>query len=682
MKILGFLSLAFIIAGGAFAQQNEADTLKGLQLDDVIVVTGQYEPQSAQRSVYKVRTITSERIQARGAVKLQDVLTTELNIRFSQDLAVGGSNISMQGLEGQNVKVLIDGMPMVGRQGTVNEININQINVNMIDRIEIIEGPMSVVYGADALAGVINIITKKTVEKRIDLQARVHEESVGREYGWNRGIHNESVGLGYAWRKWNARLDVSKNYNGGWKGDSVGRDKAWHPKSQWMANSLIGFKSDRADLYYRLDFMHENIYNPGRFGFEGAALGQAIDQNYISDRLMHQLQGGMKFTDKLSFNGAISYTSFGREVLTTTVDEATGEVRLALSGQELTKFNGATFRSTVQYKIRDDLSLQPGLDLNIETGEGGRIKEGTQEIGDYAFFLSAEWKYRSFLHVRPGFRIIHNTVYQAPPIVPSLNTKFTLTDKQDIRLSYARGFRAPSLRELYFNFFDASHQIEGNPNLEAELSHSFNGSWNWKLLEKEDMKVTTSLGGFYNSVENKINYGLRSGTTITSYINIDRYKTKGFTWNNNLKGNGWDLSAGLGYTGRFNQLFENVDDLSEFNWSPEVTATASYRIAPAKMSVSLFYKYTGKTPYYEIVSQNGNDSAHLVKISAYQMADLSLQKEFGKILTLTGGIRNLFNVVNINSTSAVIAGAHSTGAIRPIGSGRSYFLSVSYSFNQ
>src|SRR5690606_420044 len=149
-------------------------------------------------SVYQVKTIPWERLAARGAVRLQDALNTELNIRFSQDLALGGSNLSMQGLAGQNVKVLVDGAPMIGRPGTSNEININQLNVNAIERIEIIEGPMSVVYGADALAGVINIITKKTVDGKLELQAKVHEETVGNEYGWEKGVHNQSIGLGYA----------------------------------------------------------------------------------------------------------------------------------------------------------------------------------------------------------------------------------------------------------------------------------------------------------------------------------------------------------------------------------------------------------------------------------------------------------------------------------------------------
>ena len=138
----------------------QEDSSKPKELSEV-VVTGQYKPQSAKASVYQVRTISRDRIQKQGATKLQDVLSNELNIRFTQDVATGGSDITMMGLKGQNVKILVDGLPMTGRQGTSNEININQIDINSIERIEIVEGPMSVVYGADALAGVINIITRK-----------------------------------------------------------------------------------------------------------------------------------------------------------------------------------------------------------------------------------------------------------------------------------------------------------------------------------------------------------------------------------------------------------------------------------------------------------------------------------------------------------------------------------------
>src|SRR5687768_12906190 len=209
-----YLTGSVVLLGLVISAQE--DTTKAKELGEV-VVTGQYKPQSAKNSVYQVRTITKERIQKQGATKLQDALNNELNIRFSQDLATGGSDITMMGLKGQNVKILIDGLPMVGRQGTSNEIDINQIDINSIERVEIVEGPMSVVYGADALAGVINIITKKASSSKLLVTARLHEETIGDEYGIGQGIHNQHAGLSWRNKNWEIGGGFSHNYFGGWK---------------------------------------------------------------------------------------------------------------------------------------------------------------------------------------------------------------------------------------------------------------------------------------------------------------------------------------------------------------------------------------------------------------------------------------------------------------------------------
>jgi outer membrane receptor for ferrienterochelin and colicins len=255
-----------------------------------------------------------------------------------------------------------------------------------------------------------------------------------------------------------------------------------------------------------------------------------------------------------------------------------------------------------------------------------------------------------------------------------------LNDRQDIRLSYGRGFRAPSLRELYFDFYDASHAIEGNTGLKAETSHSINGSWQIELLNADGRKVTTAIGGFYNDVSNKINYGQKAGSLVTTYINVDRYKTEGITWTNTFRWPGWDVRAGFGYTGRYNQLYESDENLSKFAWSPEATANASYMTSG--WTFSIYYKFTGKTPYYEISTENGITSAHLAKIDAYSWADASVQKKLPKGFNVSGGVRNLFDVTNLNTSSTQSATAHSGGGIRPVGSGRSYFASLTYTFNQ
>jgi outer membrane receptor for ferrienterochelin and colicins len=156
------------------------DSLKALELKEV-VVTGQFEPQSLRKSVYQVRTINSEIIKTRSAVNVQSILSTELGIRFSNDGVLGTADISLMGMSGQNVKVLLDGVPLLDRGATKE--SLNQIDINTIERIEIVEGPMSVVYGSDALAGVINIITKKAIEEEPDfsVEARILEETSGDE---------------------------------------------------------------------------------------------------------------------------------------------------------------------------------------------------------------------------------------------------------------------------------------------------------------------------------------------------------------------------------------------------------------------------------------------------------------------------------------------------------------------
>ncbi|MEP2670364.1 MAG: TonB-dependent receptor [Cyclobacteriaceae bacterium] len=671
-------SLLLITATIAVRAQGQfGDTLATRFLEDV-VITGQFEPQSARKSVYSVRTIPMEIIQARGATKLEDVLNTELNVRFSQDQALGGSNLSLQGLSGQNVKVLIDGVPMIGRQGTSNEININQINPQTVERIEIVEGPMSVVYGADALAGVINIITKKEVEGTWSINARVQEETVGKEYGEDEGTHNQSLGGGYAWEKLYTHVDLSRNSFGGWQGNAEERDKQWHPKKQWLASGLVGWKTDKSDVYYRLDYLNENIYNPGVF--EG---NEALDQDYITNRFMHQIQGSHNFSDRFNFNGALAYTSYERKTQTSTVDKITGIERLALGAglQDVNRFGGTTARGTFQYKINDKVAIQPGFDINLEQGEGGRIQSGVQNINDYAFFGSVEWQIVKALQIRPGIRIVHNTVYKAPPVIPSINSKLVLSKHHDLRASYGRGFRAPSLRELYFDFFDASHAIEGNQNLKAELSHSYNASWNWQVVDKDQVRFNTSLGAFYNTVENMIGFGQKPGNTlITTYLNIDRFKTKGVTLRNNLKFGKLTAAVGFSYIGRFNQYLESANDLDEFTWSPEVVTILSYKVPTAGLILSLYHKHTGVTPYFEIADVDGAETISLAKISSYDWLDFTIQKDVLKNFILTTGVRNLLDVKNINNTS-VDGGTHTSGGSRPIGYGRSYFLGISYSIN-
>ena len=642
------------------------------QLDEV-VVTGQFEPQSISQSVVKVKTISAEMIRAKGATRLQDVLTTELNVRFTMDPALGVSSMSLQGMSGQNVKVLIDGVPVIGRQGTTNDIDINQLNLNSIERIEIVEGPMSTIYGADALAGVINIITKKPEKDKFTATARVHEENIGNEYSlFKKGIRQQNVGLGYRGKSFYTLADFGRNFSGGWTGDSTGREKQWHPKTQWIGGGVVGIQRDAWNVSYRLDYLNERLYDPAQFSGS-----QALDRNYITNRFMHQVQGSVEFNDRLSYNGAIAYTDYSRETQAVVVDAATGEKTLALSGQDITQYDAFTIRGTVLYRISSKFSLQPGYDINIESGSGGRLMAGTNRINDYAGFLSAELKPVKFLTLRPGFRFVQNSVYQAPPVLPSLNAKIDLSSRHDVRLSYGRGFRAPSLRELYFYFYDSSHQLEGNPDLEAELSHSFNASWTWRVLIGP-VSYTTVVSGFYNSVNNLITNAQRPNSTVTTYMNVDVYKTQGITLNNSVNAGSLKAAAGFAYTGRYNQLLSEDSSLPQFNWSPEINASLSYEFSKAGITANAYYKYTGKTPFYQQDFSTTPATVFLAQAEEYHWADASIQKTFLTYLNVVVGTRNLFDVTRVRST-AISGGAHTTNN-NSLASGRSYYVTLSVNF--
>jgi len=675
MKQLTALILCcFLCHLNSFAQ----DT--AVQLKDV-VVTGQYQAQSVKQSVYRVRTINSEHIQLRGATDVLGVLSNELGIRFSNDATLGETDVELMGMSGQSVKVLLDGVPLVDRGSTRQ--SLSQVDINSIERIEIVEGPMSVVYGTDALAGVINIITKKQADN-LTVTARVQEETVGTEYKpFNgKGLHNEHLGLQWGHGGWFANGSYTRNDFGGWQGSYTGRKKEWHPKDQSFAGGMLGYGNNKWEVWYRLDYLHENIQNLGDINTGNY---RSTDQYFYTNRYTHQAQAAWKPAARLSVNGALSYQDYRRRTQTLIKDFRTGTSTLSEDegAQDVSKFNTLFFRGTVQYKVSDRLALQPGLEIKRDASSGQRI-EGSPVISDYALFASAEIKPVSWLNIRPGLRFIHNSVYDAPPVIPSVNTKLALGKDVDLRLSYARGFRAPALRELYFYFFDASHSIKGNPNLEAEYSHSVNSSLSWQAVHKSKLRYAIALSGFYNDFSNLIDIGYDAADpSVSTYININKFRTTGGMLEHTVQWNNLQASVGFLYVGRYNRLADDTaynksTPSPAFTWTPEVNANIIWQLKRLGATVSAFYKFSGVRPTYELATVNNTEVVHLAKTGAFHYADVTASKKLNKYLALQAGVKNVFNVDRLKNTSADIGQAHSTGGPVLMWYGRSYFLGLSF----
>jgi len=679
-NIKTLIALAALFSTQPLFAQQDSVTVKNL---DEVILTGQYKPQSVKNSVYQVRVINNERIRLSGATNVQEVLNNQLGFRFSNDNTLGTTDVQLMGMNGRNVKILLDGVPMVDR-GDTRE-SLGQVDINNIERIEIVEGPMSVSYGSDALAGVINIITKKNTKDIFSVTAKVQEETAGNEYhAFNyKGVHTQNLGINYKKNNWGFNAGGTHNDADGFGGDAYGRDKTWKPKEQWFGNIKVGYGNSKFNVYYRLDGLNETIVSRGPI----APNYKAKDQKYISDRYMHQVQGEFKPGNKLQVTALVAYTDYKRKTKTTIHDfqKDTDELSTLAGEQDIAKLNSFIFRNTYNYQAGEKISLQAGIDINSEKASGQRIS-GENNITDYALFISSEIKPTAAINIRPGLRFIKNSVYDAPPVTPSLNTKFRLSKELDLRLSYGYGFRSPALRELYFLFVDANHNLVGNPDLKAEYSNSFNGSLSWAPEKLKTIKFNTTLGGFYNAFNNQISLVANpNDPNEYSYYNIDKSKTVGVTLDNRIIYKNLEASLGFVYSAYSASIYQDKSYLKEddrdFLWTPEINTNISYNIRPIKTTLGLFYKFVGEKPAFTTGTLNNQPAVILTKVSSYNLADLTATTVFNKYISTTIGVKNLFDVTNVNNT-AVSSGIHNSGGARAIGYGRSFFIGLNLQWNK
>lgn len=650
-----------------------------------IVVTGQYAPGSSDKSVHVVKVINRAEIEKMAAQNLRDVLSCSMNIRLSQDNILG-SSLSLQGITGQDVKILIDGVPVIGRQN--GNIDLSQINMNNVERIEIVEGPLSVNYGTDALAGAINIITDKKQKSIYLAQGDLYYES--------NGNYNASVKAGYQKNKNTVQLTLGRNYFDGWSqgekpftyhsklhSDSS-RVQSWKPKEQYFGSLLYARQIKDLTFCFNSRLFDENIVN---LGYPRPPYGEtALDDHYRTFRNTNTLSLNGKLNEHYRADFTLAYNYYKR-VKNTFIKDLTNleeQPTSAEGDQDTSVFRTWMFRGDIASTKDGKLNYESGFDLNYETNHGQQIESLERNIGDYALFGTVEYKPAGDFTIKPGLRAAYNTRFKAP-LIPSLNLRYaiplatgSITRQIILRGSYAKGFRAPSLKELYFDFVDVNHDIHGNQNLKAEYSDNFifnvvygnYGSKNGLKLEWNN---------FYNKISNLIVLAqLSPASAEYTYGNLGHFQTYGSTLAAKVTIGGLCISAGGGLTAQYNQLYDEAPDTKKYTFSPEMTGSILYDWKQTGLSFSLFYKYTGKEPGYYM---NGNENVLQSTVQSYQMADISVSKSFWENrLKITAGSKNLFDVTNI--TGNISADPHSSGATSaPLSMGRTYFLAASVNLN-
>lgn len=643
-----------------------------------VVITGQINPETVDKSIYNVQVINSVDISNKAATNLADLLANELNIVVNNN-GILGSSIQLQGLSGEHVKILIDGVPVIGRQN--GNIDLGQLNLQNVDHIEIVEGPMSVVYGSNALAGAINIITKTNTRPKINTNLNAYYESVG-SYNFDATILTNL-------KNHHISIMAGRNYFDGFSYDK-NNDRTYYfsPKLQYNTNLDYGYSSKKLKLVLSQEYFNETLINYGSKYHTGDtvinnqhfAFPFADDENHITKRWNSKGNASYKIGNNSVINiiGAYSYYAKIKNTYNKNLYRLSEQLSADTAKHDTTLFDAINTRGSYSTSAKK-VEMQAGYDIVIETGNGKRITE-TQKIGDYAAFLSFKYKPYNNFNIQAGLRGIYNTKYKAP-LVYSLNAKYSPASRLNLRFSYGKGFRSPSIKELYLYFVDVNHEVKGNPDLKAEYSQNYNFSADYKV-DKNKNRCKYSLKLYHNQIKNKIDFLYDSiNTSKADYINIDGvYKTIGGQFDVEYRLHPrFTLKTGFNYYGR-----SKIARLDEYTFTPDYIASINYHNMAYGFRINLYYKYNGKQSQYYEIEKEGESQIEERFIDAYNMMDFTISKPFfNDVLNISTGIKNMLNVTTVNGSGGS-SGAHSGGGNgeSSIAYGRTFFIKLNYNFSK
>ncbi|NPA37736.1 MAG: TonB-dependent receptor [Chlorobi bacterium] len=658
VSFLGYKTYTDTIEGGS--NINVMLKPESFKIDDV-VVTGQAMPVKADKSIYNIKVLDLKREEGKAAPDLYHMLNTESNIRLQQDMRVGGK-MTMQGLTGDYVKILVDGVPVTGRMD--GNIDITQINMNDVDHIEIVEGPLSVIYGSGALAGTINIITKEMKQDGMNVYASTYTESVGIISGdasvmYKKGRNSFGIsGMGY-------------NFNGWDDSDTLYRSQAWNPKTKFNTSGYYSYNVNNMKLKATANFFNENMLNRGEpFGDRNQ---NAFDFNYITRRLSVETRGSHFIKDKYNVDVLLAYNYYLRLNKTTFLDFDNNTSTLTKT--DSTRFDQITSRMIYSSAANKKLSYSTGFDIFWEAYSGDRVMGGRQDIGDYAGFATLNYKPLPAFEIQPGIRLMYNTMYSAP-VVYSFNILHNARHKWQNRFSFSRGFKSPDLKQLYLDLAISTVTILGNPDLDAEDSYNLNINSTYNI-DKDKFLYSFSAKGFYNKINNKIELvTINNDNMRWTYVNINEVRSAGYGLDFSFKNYPhYSFTLSWTRTGLWNS-FNNIEDSPDkYTWYSDITSTFNYSFRKPGIDLSLNYKFNGKSPQYILI----DDRAALYERDKYNMMDFSASKRLLKNkFKVMAGVKNIFNVTDVKQT----LDGNDYISVRGsdlIAYGRSWFLKITYS---
>jgi len=416
----------------ALAQQ-PADTLRRQKLNEVVVTATRTERSIAEVPI-PVTVVGAKQMKAMGSVRLNDVLGEQTGLSIVAD---HGRGVQMQGLNPEYTLILVDGEPLIGR--TAGTLELSRVAVGNIQRVEVVKGPASALWGSEALAGVVNIITQKPQDGT--------SGTLRLRYGSNRTA-DVSASFNTQGERLGLTAFVDRYSSAGYTLLPESGTATVPPFSNYTAQSRLTYKlGERTKLSVSGRYFTESQAStyPVAAGTGTADVRyESRQQDYsINPMLTHSTANGRLFaTARFYLAGYRTHEDYTYAV----------DGRPYNAPDNTTYFNQAFVRPEVQL----DWRLNPKHTL---TGGAGYIREGveatrydqTQHMQSYYGFVQDDWTPLPGLNIVAGARYDGHNQYQGQ-LSPKASVRYQVRPWLALRGSAGRGYRAPDFRQLYLNF--------------------------------------------------------------------------------------------------------------------------------------------------------------------------------------------------------------------------------------
>ena len=584
---------------------------------DEIVVTGTRTEKVFRDVPIATEVISRQDILDSGARNMGELLEQRSGVTVNPGVE-GGQTVNLLGIDSKYILIMVDGQPVTGKFN--NRISLDQISTTMVDKVEIIKGPSSAMYGSEAMGGVINIITNRRLSAA---PLAVRSRFTGSREGWNpfyldHGKRDLRLNFDQDWKNLRLQLDV----DGLWA--NVDKSIKYIDVDRYQKLAL------RSDLTWQIAPAHALSFWLNRFGTTEENLLRSQDIVTATtevERTTVLLEHRWQVTPALHLKTVGRQDRYGRQF--SRLDE----------GASTTRENETEAEVNLVYETTT-VTVNAGAELGRDDYRNERVSGGRHRRSLIGVYLQAEWQLLSDLTLIAGGRGDDNDEI-TPIYSPRLAAMWSIGERLKLRASWGKGFRMPSFMERYMDWshLQYGYAIIGNPDLRPETSEGVNLGLEYYHPGLYQVTVTVYQNRFDDMIDD---FMLEPG--LFTYKNVGQVHFNGLEiqgrWNVSRS---WLASWGYNYV---NNRIVKSQDLPEGepvpNTQPHMaTVRLSHKLPGGRISQALKTKWIAP---YQASSFDPELGRYVGKEHAPQpVVDYDARLRLVGWLTLGVGVQNVLD---------------------------------------